>query len=484
MKNPSRRLLSTFACVVRIALAGTVLLALLGGGCPDGVGGEPGPTGIKFASASGDFTRTTFVFGEEFELPVAITPLPGETPGTRVPVQSSHILETSGFENRSAHSQSMTLPQPGSWAYTTFRLRAATHPPSRPFAPELEASRYNAVEGAASQRVFREVKLVPGLAKVTLTPPSSQIVRSGSQTFLLSILPVANTSGPQTLHLTTDAPSLTVTPSTLTVDLVPGSTTSVERTVVVRAAADAGLGDHNLFVEQTYSGIDPVFLAFAPIEVGLGTNPPDFTIKATPASLAVANGVPSAPVTFELKSVNGFDADVTITHSSPDDYDVTPDPTPHTVRVRPGSPVTFTRQLTRFFHTTPVLVRFRANTPTANPKEVVITLNYASGTPDFTFSANPTTVAIGTYVLSNDVTFTLRSLSGYAGQINVSNEPDGPLGEEPATGDFLVTLAAGETKTFTRKFIRYTGTATHHFYYTARDTVTSVSKNVDVTITP
>lgn len=461
------------------------MLALLGGGCPEGVGGVGGdpvePEGIRFSTATGDFTRTAFVLGEEFDLPVAITPIPGETPGTTVDVSAIHRLQENGFENVGNSIQTMTLPQQGSWAYTTFRLRAIRE---RPIAVLLVAHRTAAGEGR-DPRTSRAAKFVPGVVKVTLTPSSAQIVRNTDQTFTLSILPVGSTSGPQTLRLLADTPRLTVTPNTLTVDLVQGSVTPIERTVVVRPAADTTLGDHNLFVEQTYPEDDPVLVAFAPIEVILGSNPPDYTVTVTPSAVTAPNSILSPPVTFTLRSLNNFDGVVTLTHSSESEYEVVPNPTLHRVTVRPGAPVTFTRQFYRFFHTTPVLIKFRATTPSIpEAKEVTVTVNHGAGSPSFTFAADPQTISGQDYVLTEQaITFTLTPVNGFSGPVVVSYSSDA-LGTDPSANNRTITLLPAEPQTFTQRFERSAVPGPQTMTWTATHSASGTTRTLTITVNP
>lgn len=358
---------------LKLCIGLMVLLVTIGaGGCPrsDQPGETPIQKGIAFASPGGPYSTNQEVGDEEVvDVPVALSLLPGEQPGQSVVVR----LMQDGVDV--APTQTANLPIASSKTYLTFRVTV------REGKSDFLAERGRGPTGVGTND--QELRAVithivrKNLVKVTLIPATPTIPRGSSQTFTMGVLPRGNTSGPVTVSLETDSPSLVPTPNTFNLTMVAGSTTPVERTVVLDVAGNAGLGSYHLFADQhlTIAGqAAKVICGLIPLRIIDGAGSPEFTFAISKTNFVVANGVPTEDVVFTLRSVNGFDGDVSVSHSSVSETLVEPNINPYRVRVTPATPVTFVRRLYRFFGTTPVTIIFRANSDGFTRKEITTTL--------------------------------------------------------------------------------------------------------------
>lgn len=368
--------------VARALCAITILLCLVGAGCPGPDPELPPPNvehGIFTESATGPFVQDQFYgCSETFTLPVSIALLPGEQAGQMVTVT------VTGYDGATVSPASRQVPLPAAGMRTYLSFQVTTGPNPSPGSTSFLAARTRS--GTATGTDPNEVEARAGyyairnLARLTLTPSTSSIVRGGSQTFTASILPRGIAEG----HVEFDVslynfgPEVTVEPTTLSADLVRGSTTPIDRTVIVRATSTAGLGQGSLLFQQLNVFSRPVNVRTATIRIITGTNPPDFTLTATPTALTIQNGVESSTVLFTLTSVNGFDGVVTMTRDSDGESQVNPGDNYFPITVRPGAPGRFARTFIRWFGTDPIHVTFKGHSQLVQQdKEVVITLNYA-----------------------------------------------------------------------------------------------------------
>lgn len=369
----------TLAMTLRAIGAGLVLVLSSGATCPSpqGAGTPVYDHGIFAESATGPFPQRQRVgCSETITVPISVGLLPGEQPGQMVTVTAT-VYQGATV---SPPSVQLALPAVGARTYTMFRV---TTPPTHVLTSMLaERTRSSTATGTNVEevQVRAEYESLTKLASVTLTPSSSSIVRGGAQVFTASILPRGTTEGHVEFEnvLYGFGPEVTVEPATFSADLVRGSTTPVDRTLIVRATSTAGLGQGSLLVNQLGIWSQPALVQKASVRIITGTNPPDFTLTAAPQTFSVQNGVTSIGVIFTLTSVNGFDGDVTIIRSADGEASVVPADNYFPITVRPGAPGRFVRNFIRWFGTDPIHVTFKGHSATVQQdKEVVITLNYA-----------------------------------------------------------------------------------------------------------
>lgn len=320
--------------------------------------------------------------------------------------------------------------------------------------------------------------VLPGIYLGTTTQAFSDPLQARGETFSIPVT-VRLTTGEQTSFssvVTPKAiPGVTFTPASQTVNV--GST---PETVTFNAtiADTAALGDFELRFTRTGSAADSLRTTNTALTVA---NLAQATI--TPTSRTINAGETR---TFEVAVLpRGLSEGPIQLQTNLNATDVTVTPANFTVNLVRGSSTPILETISVFAHANVASksapLRIRQDSQTLASADV----NFiAGGGSDFTFTASPTTVSGAIYVLTQEVTFTLTSLGGYSGTLLITPEAGGPVGEEPVTGEFQLTLAAGETKTFKRKFMRFPGAETNEFFYVARDTVTNDSKQVTITITP
>lgn len=344
------------------------------GGCPvsTGTSGTETPiAGIAFADATGTYgDQLIHAVGDVVTIPVSVTPTAGEQAGQRVTV----TIDGFGTDviSFSPTSKEVNLPAVGQSTFLTFQAtinRSVDYYVGFRVRRPATPTAVNSNEMAAQSGCY----VVAGVIEATFVPTTAQIPRGATQSLTVKLQPRGTVSGTKTIDLSTDTPSVTVTPSRFDVTFPAGSSAPIERTVLVKPAGNAGLGQSNILVRE-FNGVSyGRSMGLWRFQVIDGAGSPEFTFTASQTSFVVPNGNP-ADIAFTLRSVNGFDGDVAVSHSSVFETLVEPNINPYIVRVSPGAPVTYVRKLYRFFGTTPVTIIFRANSAGFTRKEITATL--------------------------------------------------------------------------------------------------------------
>jgi len=138
--------------------------------------------------------------------------------------------------------------------------------------------------------------------RITVTPDSLAIADGGSATVSVGVTALNGFNGPVTITAP-QIPGVTFTPSTFIV--APGATQTVTVAVAPGIAGTAHIGT---FI-GTAPGVEGPRTATLTLSI---TQRPDFTLTATPPSLAIRVGE-EAVVTITATSVNGFQGPITVT---------------------------------------------------------------------------------------------------------------------------------------------------------------------------
>ena len=319
--------------------------------------------------------------------------------------------------------------------------------------------------------------VLPGIYLGTTSQAFSHPLQARGETFAIPVTfrKAGDESATASVITPQPIPGVTFDPASRAVTLSESpQTVSFNATI----GASATLGDHELRFTRT--GSAPANLRTTNTTLTIANlaqatiTPATRTINAgetrTFEVAVLPRGLSEGPIQLQT-NLNATDATVT--------------PATFTVSLVRGSSTPILETISVFAHanvaskSVPLRIRHDATTVASADVNFI-----AGGGSDFTFTASPTTVSGAIYVLTQEVTFTVTSLGGYSGTLLITPEAGGPVGEEPVTGEFQLTLAAGETKTFKRKFMRFPGAETNEFFYVATDTVTNDSKSVTITITP
>jgi hypothetical protein len=188
-----------------------------------------------------------------------------------------------------------------------------------------------------------------------------------------------------------------------------------------------------------------------------GAPAPNFTLSASPASLAVTRGTSGSSTITETPS-GGFTGAVTLSTSAlPTGVTATFGTNPTT-----GSSVlTFTASSTATTGTSTVTVTGTSGTLT-HTATISLTIN-AAATPDFSLSASPASLAV-TQGTSGSSTITETPSGGFTGSVTLSASglPAGvtaTFGTNPTTSTSTLTFTASTTATVGTASVTVTGTS-------------------------
>ncbi len=190
---------------------------------------------------------------------------------------------------------------------------------------------------------------------------------------------------------------------------------------------------------------------------GCGTAAPDYTLSASPTSVAIAQGN-SGTSTITVNPTNGFNGSVTLSTSAlPSGVTATFGANPTT-----GSSVlTFTASATAATGTSTVTITGTSGSLT-HTSTVSLMVN-AVATPNFSLSASPTSVTI-TQGGTGNSTITETPSGGFTGSVTLSTSalPSGvtaAFGANPTTGSSVLTFSASATATTGTSTVTVTGTS-------------------------
>jgi hypothetical protein len=254
--------------------------------------------------------------------------------------------------------------------------------------------------------------------------PAVTIAQGSSQTFTVTPSSANNFTGSIQVSVSGLPSGVTVSPATATVAV--GSST----TFTLTAAADAAVGTTTVKVygaSGTLSTSIPVALTVtASGSTGPSSNG-DFTLKATPSTLALAPGA-SGQVTLSSTAIDGFSGAIAVTVTGlPTGVTVSPS----TISVTVNNPlvVTLTAASDAPATATPVLVRFTGTSGTLSHSATVqLTITVVGPTgPDFSITATPETMTVAQGLQSDEVQIGVTGTNGFSGDVTytVSGLPTG-----------------------------------------------------------
>lgn len=254
--------------------------------------------------------------------------------------------------------------------------------------------------------------------------PSVTIVQGSIQTLTVTPSSANSFSGSVQVSVSGLPSGVTVSPATATVAV--GSST----TFTLTAAADAAVGTTTINVfgaSGTLSTSIPVSLT---VTASGSTGPPsdaDFTLKATPSTLALAPGA-SGQVTLSSTAIDGFSGAIAVAVQGLP-TGVTVSPSPISVTVNNPLVVTFTAASDAPATPTPVQVRFVGTSGTlTHTATVQLTITVVGPTgPDFSITATPDTMNVAQGLQSDEVQIGVTGTNGFSGDVTytVSGLPTG-----------------------------------------------------------
>jgi PQQ enzyme repeat len=254
--------------------------------------------------------------------------------------------------------------------------------------------------------------------------PAVTIAQGSSQTFTVTPSSANNFTGSIQVSVSGLPSGVTVSPATATVAV--GSST----TFTLMAAADAVVGTTTVKVygaSGTLSTSIPVALT---VTASGPSGPPsnaDFTLKATPSTLALAPGA-SGQVTLSSTAMDGFSGAIAVTVAGvPTGVTVSPS----TISVTVNNPlvITLTAASDAPATATPVQVRFIGTSgKLSHTAAIQLTITVVGPTgPDFSITATPDTMTVAQGLQSGEVQIAVTGTNGFSGDVTytVSGLPTG-----------------------------------------------------------
>jgi hypothetical protein len=259
----------------------------------------------------------------------------------------------------------------------------------------------------------------------TLSAAAAVTIAQGStQTITVTPSSANNFTGSVQISMSGLPSGVTVSPATATVAV--GSST----TFTLTASADAAVGTTNVKVYGT-SGTLSASTSVELTVTASGPAPPptnaDFTLKATPSTLALAPGA-SGQVTLSSTAIDGFSGTIAV---AVDGLPTGVTVSPSTLSMTPNNPlvVTLTAAIDASATATPVQVRFIGTSGTlSHTATVQLTITVVGPTgPDFSITATPNTMTVAQGGQSDLVQIGVTGTNGFSGDVmyTVSGLPTG-----------------------------------------------------------
>lgn len=271
---------------------------------------------------------------------------------------------------------------------------------------------------------------------LSASPSSVSVVQGNSVDTTISITPLNGFAGSVSL-------SASGLPSGVTASFNPSSTTG-SSTLTLTAAGNAATGTVTVTVSGT-SGI-LTHTTSVSLSVTAAPPPPDFSLSASPTSLTIVQGGPSATAIITVQPSNGFNGNVGLAVTSPMPSGVSssfnPNPTTGdstlTLAASSGATVgtinvTITGTSGSLTHTT----------------SLTLTVNASAPQPDFSLAASPATLTVARGKSASS-TITVNKQSGFSSAVNLSATglPKGvtaTFSPSSATSSSILTFAANKT---------------------------------------
>jgi hypothetical protein len=287
--------------------------------------------------------------------------------------------------------------------------------------------------------------------------PSVLVTAGGSaQTVSVSAAALDGFSG--TVQVTVTGVPAGVTASPASFSLTPGS----PQTVNFTAAAGAGSTTVAVQFSGTAAGLThttPLTLTVASPVVA-----PDFSLMVSAASLTETAGGSAQTVSVSATALNGFTGTVQVTTSGvPGGVTASP----ATFTLTPGTPQTVTFTAASTAGATTATVVFTGTAPgLTHTASVALTVKTAVTAPDFSLTANGTSVTVTAGGSAQTVSVSATALNGFTGTIQVT-ESGVPGGVTASPATFTLTPGTPQTVTFTAAAGASASTATVVFTGTA-----------------
>jgi hypothetical protein len=295
-----------------------------------------------------------------------------------------------------------------------------------------------------------------GSYSLTLTPASLSLTAGATGQQISLLLAGSSAAGATAVTVTGLPTGVTISPSTI--NATPG--TAVTATVTASSSASAGQSTVTFAATpngQTASTQGTLTLTVSPA-------PADFSFSATPATISLTAGGPTAAVALLASPLNGFSGSVQVAITGLP-AGVTAQPSPITLTAGTAANLTLAAPAgTAAGSATATLTATSGSlTHTAT---VAITVVAAAPQPDFSLAVSPTSLNLTSGAAGQPVQVSATGISGFSGTVSValSGLPAG-VTANPATLSLTpgspqsVTLSAGNSAQSGNATVVFTGTS-------------------------
>jgi hypothetical protein len=317
---------------------------------------------------------------------------------------------------------------------------------------------------------------------LTSTPVTIALVAGGTgKQISVNAVPANGFTGMVAVAISGLPTGVTANPPTLT--LIPGTA----QNVMLTAAANAAAGTPKV----TFTGTSGALSHAATVDLTISEAPPppDFSLTATPTTLALVDGSPGKEISVEAVPANGFTGMVTVAISGLP-TGVTANPTSLTLTPGSAQNVTLTADATATVGKATVTFTGTSGTLKHTATVTVTT----SAEPNFSLTATPTTLSIQAGSTGKSVSVEAVPTNGLTATVTVaiSGLPTG-VTANPATLTLTpgtaqsVTLTAAANATVGKATVTFTGTSgtlTHMATITLTVTAPPPPPNFSLTATP
>ena len=285
---------------------------------------------------------------------------------------------------------------------------------------------------------------------LAVSPSSVTITQGGAGNATVTVSPLNGFSGSVTF-------STSALPSGVTAVFSPNPTSTGSSVVTFTATGSATTGSLNVTVTGKSGALSHT--TTVSLTVNAAPPPPNYTLSASPASVAVTQGS-NAHTTITITPSNGFNGGVTFSTSAlPSGVTAAFSPNPATSTAT----LTFTATGTATTGSVNVTVTGTAAGNLSHATMVSLTVN-AAAQANFSLSASPGSVAV-TQGTNANATITVTPSNGFNGSVTLSNSalPSGVTAafspNPTSSGSSILTFTASSSATTGQVNVTVTGTS-------------------------
>lgn len=332
--------------------------------------------------------------------------------------------------------------------------------------------------------------LLRGLNLATAQGPFSRTDVTHGETFSLpvQVLTATGESSGISVTVTPDVPAgFTVSPESADV-VLPGGGGAVYVTFAVTAPATGGTENTQVYVgAHRTSSNNTTSSALLTQDRSLTMVPGLVAANLTPNQATMSPGQSASFSVAVTPRGNTSGATPLRAVITPAKAGVSISPTGFSLNLTQGSttPVTqaFTVLTAANAATGPTFIEIQTASGYVLDRSSLTIAAGTGGNPRFTITASKREVTVPVHTLSEDVSFTVDSVDGFTGLVNIIWATENDLACSPADNNFQLQVRPGIPGRFTRKFYRYDySEAPNYMSFAAQNTTIGRTEQITITV--